>query len=179
VIEQQHVLSSEFLGYDAAGHPQFHTVRSEFGELVYRMKYRSDRIALEHVAGTAVAFLQRWKLEPDAVVPVPPSRRRAFQPVLELARVMGAAIGKPFLPGAVAKVAETPALKDVLDAEERRKLLAGAFRVDRDVIAGRRLLLIDDLYQSGATSAIVAQELSDGGAAEVCFLAMTRTRTRP
>ena len=43
---------------------------------------------------------------------------------------------------------------------------------------GQRLLLVDDLYRSGATAAIVAKELMGAGASAVYFLAMTKTRTR-
>jgi len=34
-----HTLSSEFIGDDEYGHPQFDTKRSEIGELLYRLKY--------------------------------------------------------------------------------------------------------------------------------------------
>lgn len=36
VLERQHTLSSDFLGYDSYGHAQFDTKRSELGELVFR-----------------------------------------------------------------------------------------------------------------------------------------------
>lgn len=38
--------------------------------------------------------------------------------------------------------------------------------------------MVDDLYRSGATATVVAQELQDAGAAVVYLLAMTKTRTR-
>lgn len=41
-----------------------------------------------------------------------------------------------------------------------------------------RVLLVDDLYRSGATASIVAKALIAGGATTVCMLAMTKTRTR-
>jgi len=44
--------------------------------------------------------------------------------------------------------------------------------------SGKRILLIDDLYRSGATATLVAQALLAGGAATVHMLAMTKTRTR-
>lgn len=59
-----------------------------------------------------------------------------------------------------------------------RKLLDGAFAFDRKVVEGRRLLLVDDLYRSGATAAVVAQRLIDAGAPAVYFLAITETRTK-
>jgi competence protein ComFC len=79
---------------------------------------------------------------------------------------------------AVAKVRDTPELKDVFDYGERIKLLESAFQTDPDAVRGRRILLIDDLYRSGATATVVAQALLSGGAATVHMLAMTKTRTR-
>jgi competence protein ComFC len=38
-----HTLSSVPIGSDEFGHMQFETTRSEIGELLYRLKYRSDQ----------------------------------------------------------------------------------------------------------------------------------------
>ena len=178
VLERQHTISSEFIGYDSNGHAQFDTKRSELGELVFRLKNRSDRATLDPIAETAAEFIFVSKIQFDAVVPVPPSRRRAFQPVIEIATALGARLATPVLLSVVSKVKETPELKDVFDFGERQKLLEGAFAVDQKAAKGQRLLLIDDLYRSGATAALVAKELSEAGAAAVYFLAMTKTRTR-
>src|SRR5258705_8225091 len=43
VLERQHTLSSDFIGHGSNGNPQFDTKQSEVGELVYRLKNRSDR----------------------------------------------------------------------------------------------------------------------------------------
>ena len=78
----------------------------------------------------------------------------------------------------VAKVRDTPELKDVFDYRERIQLLEGAFQVDSDAVRAKRILLVDDLYRSGATATIVARALLSGGAATMHMLAMTKTRTR-
>jgi len=69
-------------------------------------------------------------------------------------------------------------LKNVFDYNERHELLDGAFEVNGPVVSGVRVLLVDDLYRSGATAEVVAKALVDAGASEVYFLAMTKTRTR-
>ncbi len=178
VLERQHTLSSEFLGHDSFGHPRFDSKRSDLGELVFLLKNRNDRATLGPLSETAAAFITQWKVPVDAIVPVPPSRKRAFQPVVEIAKSLGEQISRPILVSAVTKVRETPQLKDVFDYAERKKLLEGAFAVDREAIRGLRLLLLDDLYRSGATATVVARELLAAGAGSVYFLAMTKTRTR-
>jgi competence protein ComFC len=180
VLEKQHTLSSEFLGHDSFGHPQFDSKYSALGELVYRLKNKGDKNAVDSIADTAVQFIsERWKPKFDLIVPVPPSRKReAYQPVIEIANAVGTRLGKPVDANAVGKIKETPQLKDVYDFAEREKLLQGAFEANGEAVCGKAILLIDDLYRSGATAAVVAQSLLDGGAAHVCMLAVTKTRTR-
>ena len=178
VLERQHTLSSDFLGHDSFGHARFETKRSELGELVFLLKNRNDRATLGPIAETAAAFVAGWQIPIDAIVPVPPSRQREFQPVVEIANGLGERLAKPVLVSAVTKVRETPELKDVFGYAERQKLLEGAFAVDGKAIQGLRLLLVDDLYRSGATAAVVSKVLIGAGAGAVYFLAITKTRTR-
>ena len=44
----------------------------------------------------------------------------------------------------VSKIKDTLELKDVFDYQQRIKLLQGAFKVDRDAVGGKRILLVDD-----------------------------------
>lgn len=54
-----------------------------------------------------------------------------------------------------------------------------AHEVERGEVQGRRILLFDDLFRSGATmNAITAALYDQGGAAEVFALTITRTRNR-
>jgi predicted amidophosphoribosyltransferase len=178
VLERHHTLSSEFLGYDSYGHSQFDTRRSELGELVFRLKNRNDKSTLVDIADTAAAFVTERRMPVEAIVPVPPSRRRPFQPVIEIADNVAERLSIPVLIGAVTKTKDTPELKDVFGYDERQKLLDGAFIFDRQTVEGRRLLLVDDLYRSGATATVVAQGLIDAGASAIYLLAITKTRTR-
>lgn len=78
-----HTLSSEFLGYDEFGHGVFDTKRSDIGELLYRLKYRSDKAVMDAIVDTAFKFVASWKPTINIIVPVPPSKNRVFQPVME------------------------------------------------------------------------------------------------
>ena len=80
--------------------------------------------------------------------------------------------------GVIGKTKNTPELKDVFDYQERLKLLDGVFHVNDEIAAGKRILLVDDLYRSGATATAVVQNLIAAGAATVFMLAMTKTRTQ-
>lgn len=114
----------------------------------------------------------------DAIVPVPPSRKRAYQPVVEIAKAIGRLLSVPVDLAAIVKAKDTPELKNVFDFKERTTALQGAFKINEKAVRGKRILLVDDLYRSGATASIVAKALIAGGATSVYMLAMTKTRTR-
>ena len=175
----KHTRSSEFLGYDQNGHAQFETIRSPLGELLYQLKYRGQHTA-DEVATVMASFFDdkpNTVARIDMIVPIPPSSARAVQPVFEVAKALGDELKKPALADAVRKIRQTPGLKDVQDPDERRELLDGAFEADRAKVSGKGVLLLDDLYRSGATANAVTLALLGAGAARVYFLAATRTRS--
>lgn len=179
VLEREHTTDSVRTGYDAKGQPQFRTTRSELGELVYQLKIKGNSSALLPIVETAVQSLKKWNPPVDMIVAVPPSRNRTgSQPVQEIVKAIARELGKPFNFTVVKKLKATPELKDVADYDERLRLLEGAFKVDVEKARARSILLIDDLYRSGATAASVTEALLKGGAQAVRFLAMTKTRTR-
>jgi len=175
-----HTLGSTYVGDDEYGLPMFDTKRSEVGEMLYRLKYRSDNSVLNDLVRTTVEFLRSWNPGVSTIIPVPPSRSgRAQQPVLLLAEGVGRQIGIPVRADAVLKVKDVPELKNVYAYEERLRLLEGAHKVEPSIVTGQSVLLFDDLYRSGATmNAITAVLYDQGHAAEVYGLAITRTRSK-
>ena len=59
---------------------------------------------------------------------------------------------------------------------ERAPLLSAAIQAGTDAVQGRRVLLVDDLWETGSTLRRVAEVLGQMGATEVRALAMTRTK---
>jgi competence protein ComFC len=173
-----HTLSSTYLGPNEFGHAQFDTKYSEMGELIHRLKYKHDRAALPRI----VELLDKFTgiEEFDFLIPIPPTdKSRAFQPVTEIARALGRRRGVDVLYDFLAKKPGGLQLKDVSDPEERETLLRDSIYVDAEYsIEGRTVLLVDDLYRSGATFRISADLLNKANAARVCVLAMTKTRSK-
>lgn len=174
-----HTISSVMIGHNEYGHPEFDTTYSEVGGLMHRLKYRSDKTALSELVETAVSFIRSWGIEFTAIVPVPPTKvYRTFQPVLALATELANVFKAPLLKSAIRKAKQIPELKNLYDADERQKLLKGAFEGNPDVMNGQRILLVDDLYRSGATMNAITEVLLASGASEVYALAFTQTRTK-
>jgi predicted amidophosphoribosyltransferase len=127
----------------------------------------------------AAEFVQECRLVVDVVVPVPPSRARPFQPLAAIASQLARRLGAAYDPGSLRKVKETPELKSVEEMAEREAALAGAFDVQGESLRGKRVLLFDDLYRSGASMREAARTLRQkGGLMGLTALALTRTRSR-
>lgn len=171
-----HVKSSDFLGYDAFGHPQYDTVRTELGELVYKLKYGHDKTVLDDIIRIICSSFTFKSI--DVIIPVPPSdTSRSFQPVVEIAKRLGKSLGIKVLPNAIRKIKETPQLKDVLIFKERCKLLKDAFEIGDTSIKNKTILLFDDLYRSGATLTAITRVLfRKGNVSKVKVLTLTKTR---
>ena len=169
----RHVLVAIPIGY-AGEHMQFDTTRSPLGELVYQLKYRGGQPT--DIVETAVAFIQaRWDGAVDCVVSPPPSLHRTKQPAALIADGIATSLGVPFLPSVTIKATATQQMKNVA-LHERAPLLSQAIQAGSDSVQGKRVLLVDDLWETGSTLRRVAEILNQGGAAEIRALVMTRTK---
>jgi predicted amidophosphoribosyltransferase len=108
-----HTVSSTYVGDDEFGHARFDTRRSAMGELLYRLKYRADRTVIQEVAEAAASFVNEWCPHVEVLVPVPPSRERAVQPVLVIGAAIAVRLGIESLPDCVRRTRDVPQLKDV------------------------------------------------------------------
>ena len=172
-----HTLSSTYMGVNEHGHEVYDTARSEVGDLLYRLKYRSDRDAGNEIARVAAAYIAGSRTKFDVLVPVPPSGVRALQPVIYVANAIGSAVPLP-VADCVTTTRATEQLKGVTDRERRKELLAGLHAIDASKTEGRHILLFDDLFRSGSTlNAITDLMMGEGRALSVRVLAITKTRS--
>jgi len=177
-----HIIDSTFIRYDEYGHEVFDTRRSEIGELLYRLKYKSDKTALDEIIDTVANFLENHREIIDAIaaiIPVPPSKNRAFQPVLEITKSLSLRIKIPFHDDVLVKTRETSELKDVFEYEKRMELLKNAFDIGSNLLNGKSILLFDDLFRSGATLNAITEILYNRGkVSNVFVLTLTKTRSK-
>ena len=111
---------------------------------------------------------------PDLIIPIPPSTQREFDPVTQLAKSLAAQLKIPALTDILIKTRATQPQKEMTSLAQKQANVAGAFAV-RGSVRGQRVLLIDDLYDSGATLSEAARVLARGGVASLIVLALTKT----
>jgi ComF family protein len=118
---------------------------------------------------------------PDAVVPVPLHMRRLAERGYNQSELLAAAlcmaVGLALEPDWLARSRET--LQQVgLDAAQRQANVAGAF-VAAPAVAGRTLLVIDDVFTTGATLRACADAALAQGAAAVYGLTLAMPAHAP
>jgi len=155
------------------GHDQ---VRGIIGDLVYRYKYEGQRHLATELACFWTELLARHPELPklQAIIPVPPSTLREFDPVTQLARALAGQLNIPVLIGALAKTRQTRPQKELKSLSAKRANVTEAFAL-RANVAGKHLLLVDDLYDSGATLCEAARILSRDRPASIVVLTLTKT----
>jgi ComF family protein len=148
--------------------------------LVHRFKY-GDRLDLAPMMGRWMARAGSELLgDAEALVPVPLHWRRLwarrFNQSAALAGAISTHCGAPVLHGALKRVRAT-AQQVGLNKSERAENVQGAFKVppeQKAAIAGRRLVLVDDVLTSGSTVDSCARALLRAGAAHVDVLVFAR-----
>jgi ComF family protein len=144
--------------------------------LAIRLKY-GRKVA---IAKTMARYMQPLvQADGDRViVPVPLHRSRlwgrGFNQSALVASELSRRLGIPSDALALQRTRRTPALKG-MSPLQRRKTVAGAFRVrDKAAIAGRTVIIIDDVITTGSTADACARALKRAGAARVELVSWAR-----
>ena len=145
-------------------------------ELIHRLKYRGHRYLGRCLGAQLAGDVGAAHRNADVVMPIPLHRvrliERGYNQSFELARTVAAAWSLPLLTSGIRRQRATLP-QTGLTLPERRANVRSAFQVDSRV-AGRRVLLVDDVITTGATANALAAGLLAAGAVEVRALAVAR-----
>lgn len=147
--------------------------------LIFSLKYNGKRYISRHIAE-----IMRDKLKNagrdrnyDIIVPVPlykgKERQRGFNQTALIGKYLGKYIGIPCAPKTLIRTRETRPMRG-LSPHERKENIAGCFALGpdaEDMIRGRRILLLDDFYTTGATAIECRKVLEAADPAAIGFLA--------
>jgi competence protein ComFC len=154
---------------------------------VYEGALRASILALKRepfVAGHLAGLLYEVALQPpllDAtrIVPVPlhPARERArgFNQAAELGRALHKLTGLPLDELSLVRTLHTERHRALMDERARRESVRDAFQVSRPrLVEGEAILLVDDVFTTGATVSACAAVLLYRGARSVYVLTVAR-----
>ena len=146
-------------------------------DAIRQWKYRKH-VVLMPILGALLGQALDTLPPADAVLPVPlhPTRlrEREFNQSLLLAAWVSRRLARPLLPDALRRIRWTEP-QITLDRGQRRKNVRGAFAVrNPNLVAGRRVILVDDVYTTGATVNECARVLGRAGTEAVYVLTLAR-----
>ena len=166
---------------------QYRTKRTVIGELIYKLKYKSSYISdkerlvyLDQLVEILYKFIhsRRWSSQIQCIIPAPRSLNRSFQPVVEISQKLAKMVGVPCLNVLYKKGMNPKQMKNIEDYEERRLHLVKEVCIDPVVnIRGNKVLLLEDIFDSGSTFRRCIEVLSaQAGTRGIYALAITRTK---
>jgi ComF family protein len=174
----------EMCGRCAQARPAFEGVRSLYlyqgsvREAVHGLKYNYLSALARPMGEMMAAYLEAEALPVELVVPVPlfgrRRRLRGYNQSALLAREVARLGGLLLAEGGLSRRRDTAPQARSIDAEARRRNVAGAFAADPRRVEGQRILLIDDVMTTGATLDACAQALRQADAASVWALTFAR-----
>ncbi len=148
--------------------------------LIHGFKYHHR---LRHVRALCAHFrfrrdLRAWSTGFDAWVPVPVHsvrrRERGYNQAEEIAKAFARYTGNTVLGKALSRSRPTRS-QTRLNRQERGANLVEAIRCTQPgLVRGKRILVIDDVFTTGATAEACARALREAGALEVALLALAR-----
>ena len=146
-------------------------------QAIHALKYRGARVVASPLAGVLAQCWRQAPLPAHLVIPVPLHRRRVrqrgYNQSLLLARELAKRIGLPLEEGLLVRDRYT--LSQVgLSGPQRWANVRGAFRCTEGMASGAHVLLVDDVFTTGATLEACADALKQGGVAMVWALTLTR-----
>lgn len=149
--------------------------------LIMQIKYRNDAGLMKLLGSWLADLLNRSGWTPSLVTAVPLGRKRqrerGYNQAEAIAAALAAEAGLPDAPGALLRVRETRSQVG-LNLVERAANVADAFQGQAYIVHDERILLVDDLFTTGATLSACAQALLDAGAASVQALTVARAHSR-
>lgn len=149
--------------------------------VLHDLKYRGNTPQAEALARWAfIEWRERWPAAwpVDLILPVPlywwRRIRRGFNQAELLCQSLARLSGVPTAPDILTRTRQTRT-QTRLTPEQRLRNVNDAFRVDRpELVAGKTILLLDDVMTTGATLHAAARALRIAGAARIFAFAVAR-----
>lgn len=146
--------------------------RGAIKKVMYRFKYSNKREYAAFFAKHAVDKYP-WLFDVEAIIPVPmyskKQKLRGYNQAEVFARTLSDLTEVPVDHELLLRVVDTTPQKG-LDDMERKNNLKNAFQKGKSIVKYKKVLIVDDIYTTGATVETVAEELKGTGISQVYTL---------
>ncbi len=147
--------------------------------LIHNLKFNNAQYLAEDFSKDLCKLYKTEKYSCDIVIPVPMTqarlKSRGYNQAGLLANGLSKLINLPYDENNLLKIKDTKSQVG-LDFSERKNNLIDAFKTkDKKFFKGKRVLLVDDIFTTGATIECCARALKKGGASQVFVITVAHT----
>lgn len=154
-------------------------------DLILSLKYHQNTGALQPLTDLLQRYIKNLKFSSGGkitnyiIIPIPmfpdKERQRGFNQATLIAKEMAKILNLPLIENALVKIRDTKAQADLKDWDERKKNLVGCFEVLRpELINKKNLIIVDDVFTSGATLNEAAWTARKAGARRMIGLVIAK-----
>lgn len=145
---------------------------------IYRFKYENRKQYAKSYANLIVAEyseeIARWGC--DVIIPVPIHKNklisRGYNQSLYLAKHLSEYLGIPADGDVLTRIVDTIPQKE-LEVSRRRTNVENAFKITKNVVEYKKIILVDDIYTTGSTIDACAEVLLNYGVEKVYFISLS------
>ena len=145
---------------------------------IHELKYSNLKALSLSLAELLMEYVEENQIIGDIIIPVPLHKgrikRRGYNQASLISHDLSKLTDIPVVDGCLVRIKEAKPQVDTESVVERWNNVASAFSCVDDRVAGKRILIIDDVCTTGATMESCACALKEGGASSVWGLSVAR-----
>lgn len=153
----------------------FDTKRTALGQSIFLYKYRQHYYLRDDFVNIAEIIIEKKFIEKIDILTIPPANIiRDFQPLENIARSISSRLGIQFY--IIAQKESGQTMKNIKVKTEKLKYLMNNLYCSANNIEHKNILIVDDIFDSGATLETCTQKLKEQNCKNVYVLTFTKTR---
>lgn len=146
-------------------------------KIIHNFKYNNAKYLFKPMAKYMTDCYNKFNMQADVIVPIPLFKKRlkerGYNQAFKLGEEIGKVLNLPIING-LERIKDTPT-QTTLDFKDRKNNVKGAFKALDKTFKGKNVLLIDDVYTSGATLKEACKVLKSSGANKIYVLTLAHT----
>ena len=150
------------------------------GALIRELKFKRNKKIAKFLADLLASYLKKlpFTLSSYEILAMPLSsarqRERGFNQAGLIAEELSPLVSVPILPGGLTRIKHSTPQSKIRGRKERLQNVSGAFSAKPELVAGKNIILLDDVITSGATMFEAARALKSAGVRKIIALAAAK-----